>query len=228
MGKIGCNIDGNLDDSKFSVPIPWIGIYVAAASVACLIAMATDAVNAIRHRKFWFPSKVFSLNATSLTLIAIAVKLSVDLNTPMPLRREQLAKLSSSVLMCTMIGNSLPSLGTMQNKEIFMNVVALGILVITSIVNICIQLGTGVIYVFWVEHASVMFLMLVLLVLMSSSALTVPATKSYLELKYNKRYELALKEESHEIGETGRRQTSRGSYEILDDGLYQLSPVCDG
>ncbi|KAJ7944751.1 putative Plant/MNJ7-17 protein [Quillaja saponaria] len=202
MVKIGCDIDGNLDDSKFSEPIPWVGIYVAAASMACLLGMVTDAINGIRHRRFWFPCKFFSLNATTLTLIAVSVKLSVDLNTPMPRRQDQLAKLSSSVLMCTIIGNSLPSLATMENKEILMTLMAVGIIVLTVIVNICIQFGTGVIYVFWIEHVSVMFLMLVLLALMSSSALTIPMTKKILQLLYNKEYKLALKEGSYEIGET--------------------------
>ena len=202
MGKFGCNIDGNLDAAKFSEPLPWIGIYVAAASLACLIAMAVDGINGIRYRKFWFPCKFFSLNATSLTLIATAVKLAVDLNTPMPSRQDQLAKLSSAAFLCTVMGNSMPSLGNMENKEMAMNIIALGILVITVIVNICIQLGTGVIYVFWKEHAFIMFIMLVLLLFLTFSALTVPTTKQYLEYKYNKKYELALNESSKETGKT--------------------------
>ncbi|KAF5460844.1 hypothetical protein F2P56_020685 [Juglans regia] len=198
MGKLGCNVDGNLDDTKFSQPMPWIGIYVAAASLAFLFSMAVDAIHGIRQRKFWFPSKFSSLNATSLTLLAVAIKLSVDLNTAMPRRQDQLAKLSSAVFICTVMGNSMPSLGTMENRELFMNIMALAILVITVIVNICIQLGTGVIFVFWKEHAFIMFIMLVLLLLLSFSALTVPNTKQYLEYKYNKKYQLALKEGSNE------------------------------
>ncbi|XP_059460530.1 uncharacterized protein LOC132189762 [Corylus avellana] len=198
MGKIGCNNDGNLDNTKFSQPMPWIGIYVAAASLACLIGMAADAIHGIRNRKFWFPCKFSSLNATSLTLLAVAIKLSVDLNTSMPGRHDQLAKLSSTVFMCTVMGNSMPSLATMENKDMFMNIIALGILVITVIVNICIQLSTGVIYIFWEEHASILFIMLVLLLILSFSALTVPTTKQYLEHKYNKKYELALKEGSND------------------------------
>ncbi|KAF5478480.1 hypothetical protein F2P56_005038 [Juglans regia] len=101
MGKLGCNIDGNLDDTKFSQPMPWIGLYVAAASLAFLIAMAADVIQGIRYRKFWFPCKFSSLNATSLTLLAVAIKLSVDLNTSMPSRQDQLAKLSNTVFICT-------------------------------------------------------------------------------------------------------------------------------
>lgn len=197
---IGCDVNGNLNQGKFSAPMPWIGIYVAAASLACLVTMAADVIHGFRHWKLWFPCKFFSINATSLTLIAVAIKLSVDLNTAMPSRQDQLAKLSSSVLVCTVMGNSMPSLGAMENEEIMMNVIAFGILVITLIVNICIQLATGAIFVFWKEHAFIMFIMLILLMMLSFSALTVPISKRYLEHKYNKRYHLALKESSNETG----------------------------
>ncbi|XP_075074547.1 uncharacterized protein LOC107798648 [Nicotiana tabacum] len=194
MGKIGCTIDGNLDDSKFSEPMPWIGIYVAGASAVCALAMAMDVLHGLRHRKFWFPCNYFSLNATTLTLLAVATKLSVDLNTSMPRRQDQLTKLSSATLICTVISNFMPSLGLMENKELLMNIMALGIFVITAIVNIGIQLATGVIYVFCKEHIALMFLMLVLLLLLISSAVAIPTTKCYLDLKYNKRYKLANKE----------------------------------
>ncbi|TXG51134.1 hypothetical protein EZV62_023658 [Acer yangbiense] len=198
MGRLGCSIDGNLNEAKFSEPMPWIGIYVAAATIACAIAMALDAISGFRNRKLWFPCKFFSLNATSLTLIAVVIKFSVDLNTAMPRKQDQLAKLSSAVFICTVMGNSMPSLGTMESNDLFMNIIALGILVITVIANICIQLGTGVIFVFWKEHAFIMFLMIVLLVILSFSSLTVPTNKQHLEFKYKKRYELALKEGSKE------------------------------
>ncbi|KAK3013201.1 hypothetical protein RJ639_010389 [Escallonia herrerae] len=194
MGQLGCTVDGNLNDSKFSEPMPWIGIYVAAAAAVCAIAMAADAFHGFRYRKLWFPCNFFSLNATTLTLIAVAIKFLVDLNTSMPHQQDQLAKLSSAAFICTAMGNFMPSLGTMENKELFMNIVALGILVITAIVNICIQLGTGVIYVFWREHAVVMFLMLVLLAILTSSAIAVPATKCYLELKYSEKHKIAKEE----------------------------------
>ncbi|KAL6556907.1 hypothetical protein OROHE_006783 [Orobanche hederae] len=194
MGGVGCTAGGTLDDSKFDEPMPWIGMYVVAASAVCAIGMALDAIHGFRCRKLWFPSKFFALNATTLTLIGVAVKLSVDLNTSMPRLHDQLAKLSSTTFICTAIGNSMPSLGTMENKELMMNVVALGILVITIIVNVCIQLGTGVIYVFWIEQVVIMLLMVVLFAIFVSSSLAIPTTKYYFDLKYNKKYELAMKE----------------------------------
>ncbi|XP_022924953.1 uncharacterized protein LOC111432343 [Cucurbita moschata] len=194
MGVVGCSNDGYLNDAKFSEPMPWIGIYIATASLVCLLAMAADLVHGFRHRKFWFPCKFFTLNSTSLTLIAVAIKLSVDLNTSMPGREDQLAKLSSAVLMCTIMANCMPSLGSMENQEIFMNIMALAILVITLIINVCMEMGTGVIYVYMKEQVSILILMLVLLGILSFSALVVPSTKSYLEMKYSLRHELASKE----------------------------------
>ncbi|KAG7542527.1 hypothetical protein ISN45_Aa07g024970 [Arabidopsis thaliana x Arabidopsis arenosa] len=191
---MGCDSHGNLSDTEFSKPLPSIGVYVAAASLICGVAMFSDLLHGFRHRKFWFPCKFFSLNATTLTFISVCVKLSLDLNTPMPSRQDQLAKLSSSVFFCTVMAHSMPSLGFMVTQDLLMNLVALGILVITDVVNICIQLGTGAIYVFPQEHALVIVLMLLMFMILSFSAITVPATKRFLELKYKKRYEFALKQ----------------------------------
>lgn len=109
--------------------------------------MAQDALHAFRYRKFWFPCKFISLNATALTLLTVAPELSVGFQAPMPWQQDQLAKLSSMAFVCMVIANFMPSLGTMENKEILTNMVALGIFVVTDIVNTCIQLGTGVIFV---------------------------------------------------------------------------------
>lgn len=196
MAKNMCNSEGHLDDTNFSKPMPWIGIYIATASLLCLISMSADLIKGIRTRKLWFPCKYFCLNATSLTIIAVSVKLSVDLNTPMPHRHDQLAKLASSAMICTIMANSMPSLGVTQNNETMMNVLAMAILVITMIVNICIQFVTGVIYEFWIEHGVIMFVMVVLLMIITSSTLCLRKIKHYMELKY-KINEEALREESN-------------------------------
>jgi len=222
MGKLGCGIDGGLNEAKFSAPMPWIGLYIAVASLACAIAMAADFIRGFRQQKFWFPSKFFSINATSLTIIAVAVKLSVDLNTAMPRRVDQLAKLSSGALLCTVMGNSMPSLGTMDNNDLYTNIIALGILVVTVIVNTGIQLGTGVIYLHWKEHALIMFLMLVLLVILSFSALTVPVTKKYFQYKYNKKYGMALKEDSNE---TSKREDRELKEDIMK--FWMMAHTCN-
>ncbi|TKY55438.1 hypothetical protein E2542_SST19853 [Spatholobus suberectus] len=208
MAIVGCSSDGYMDVTKFNKPMPWIGIYIVAASLACLIALAADLIHGIRGRKLWFPCKFFCLNATSLALIAVAVKLSVDLNTPMPHRHDQLSKLSSSAMICTIMANSMPTLGITENKDTMMNLMAVAILVVTMIVNICIQFVTGVIYVFWVEHAVIMLLMLILLMNMASSAISIPKMKHHFELKY-KMNEEALRESSNQFGEEGNQIVSR-------------------
>ncbi|KAL8259566.1 hypothetical protein R6Q59_027519 [Mikania micrantha] len=63
------------------IMLPWVGLYTAVASLICIIAMAADAILAIWQWKLWFPNRFFTLNATTITLIAIAMKLPVDLST---------------------------------------------------------------------------------------------------------------------------------------------------
>lgn len=188
MGRLCCSTDGNLNEEKFSEPASPCHrlVYAAAASLTCAVVMACDALHGFGKHKLWYPCKYFSLNATSPTIIAVAIKYSLDLNTVMPHKQDRLTKLSSAVFMCTVMGNTMPSLGAIETKELLMNIIALGILVSTMIVNICFQLGTGIIFVFWKEHAFIMLIMLVLLVIYFS-ALTVPINTQYLLLKHNKK-----------------------------------------
>ncbi|KAL5980279.1 hypothetical protein ACLOJK_028187 [Asimina triloba] len=170
-----------VDQERYSAPMPWIGLYITAASLACSIAMMVDNVQGIRHRKVWIPCKLFSLNATSLTLLAIATKLPVDLSTPMPNAQEQVAKLSGTSLICAAMCHFMPSIGAMEDSQVILNLVPLVILVITVIVNICIQVGTGVIYAFIPEHIITLCFMLMMLLITCSSALTIPTMKGLLK-----------------------------------------------
>ncbi|KAI8531060.1 hypothetical protein RHMOL_Rhmol11G0108100 [Rhododendron molle] len=68
---------------QFDAPMPWIGVYIAAASLVCSVAMAGDVINGIRQKKLWFPCKFFTMSAASLTVLAVATKLPVDLTTVM-------------------------------------------------------------------------------------------------------------------------------------------------
>ncbi|XP_059659029.1 uncharacterized protein LOC132305404 [Cornus florida] len=165
--------------------MPWIGVYVAVASLICSLAMAADVFHGFHHKKLWFPCKFFVLNAASLTLLSVAMKLPVDLSTDMPGKMDQLAKLSSTTFLPTAIGNFMPSLGSIDDKDIFMNITALTIFVITILTNICIQLGTGLLSNFLrIEHTAVIFCMLVLFVISSFSALMVSTTKKHIQMKY--------------------------------------------
>ncbi|KAJ9549798.1 hypothetical protein OSB04_022341 [Centaurea solstitialis] len=183
--------------NKYSGPTVWIGIYIAIASAICIIAMAADLFHGFRNRKFWFPCKYFSLNAASITVITVAMKLPVDLSSPMPGHLDQAAKVGSMAFMCVMMANLMPSLASMDNKTLLANIIGLTILVITVIVNICIQIFTGVItnwpistfaggrYYISLAWAYVyMVLMFLLLIILISSSITIPTSKKILEFKY--------------------------------------------
>ncbi|GKC43078.1 hypothetical protein Tco_1060800 [Tanacetum coccineum] len=163
-------------------PMVWIGIYIAIASLVCTLAMAADLLHGLRNKKFWFPCKFFTLNAASITVITVAMKLPVDLTSEMPSTMDQTAKLGSLAFMCTIMVHLMPSLASMDNKTLLANVIGLSILVITVIVNIIIQINTGIIY----DYVAYIYLamMLLLLIITVSSSLTIPTSKEILEFKY--------------------------------------------
>ncbi|KAL7610846.1 hypothetical protein Lser_V15G10892 [Lactuca serriola] len=187
-------------EDKYNEPVAWIGIYISIASLFCILAMAADLWNGFRKRKYCFPCKYFSLNAVSITMIAVAMKLPMDLNSPMGGYVDQLAKQGSLIFMCVMIANLIPSLASMDNKALFANVIGLAILIITMIVNVYMQMNTGVIehkvfslrigkYTFIKPHfMNVAYIyvamLLFFLVILISSAIIVPTSKQILQLKY--------------------------------------------
>ncbi|CAL5413769.1 unnamed protein product [Camellia sinensis] len=115
--------DSNPQKSK--APMPWIGMYVAAASLICFLTIVADAFYAFRNKKFWFPCKFFTINAATLTLLGVTMKMPLDVSSDMYGGSDQLAKLSSTVMKCIAIGNFMPSLGPMDDKDIFTNIIAL-------------------------------------------------------------------------------------------------------
>lgn len=194
-------------EKQLDAPMPWIGMYVAAASFVCTLGMAADAFRGFRSKKYWFPTKFFSLNATSLTLLAVAMKLPLDLTTRMYAVTDRLAKVSSLIFLSTAMGNFLTCLGSMDNKDIAMNVTALGILVITVITNVCIQIIQMRHFLkgreMFGEELVAATCMLLLLVMIVSTAVMVPTTKRYLELKYDEMLKMASDEEILESVEEG-------------------------
>ncbi|KAJ9554757.1 hypothetical protein OSB04_009371 [Centaurea solstitialis] len=182
------------EENKFGKPMPWIGIYIAVASLFCILPMVVDLLHGFRNRKLWFPNKYFTLNAASLTVIAIAMKLPMDLNNPMPGAVDQAAKIGSIGFMCTMMANLLPSLSTMDNKELLANIIALGVLVITLVVNVCIQIKTGVIIQFSLSAIMHVVLLLMSLIIHICSSLVILKSKQILESKYQAVHETNLKE----------------------------------
>ncbi|KAJ0740119.1 hypothetical protein HanOQP8_Chr06g0213311 [Helianthus annuus] len=184
-------------EGEYSSPMVLIGIYISIASLFCILAMALDLLNGFRIRKFWFPTKYFSLNAASITVIAVAMKLPVDLTSPMPGWIDQFGKLGSLAFMCTMMSNLMPSLASMDNKSLLANITALSILVITVIVNSFIQIRTQVIGPYpdsvGVDIPSMLLvlvaciylvMLLFLLIILISSSIKIPTTKKILEIKY--------------------------------------------
>ncbi|KAJ0700947.1 hypothetical protein HanOQP8_Chr10g0373791 [Helianthus annuus] len=116
----------------------------------------------------------------------------------MPSYMDQIAKLGSLGFMCTMMANFMPSLVAMDNMTTLANIIGLSILVITMVVNIFIEINTGVIKHIKFNHLNVyssifdcvmvayiyMAMNLLLLRVMISSSLTSPTSKEILEVKY--------------------------------------------
>ncbi|GKC45236.1 hypothetical protein Tco_1062958 [Tanacetum coccineum] len=143
----------------------------------------------------------FTLNAASLTVIAVAMKLPVDLSNPMRGLADQMSKHGSMAFMCTMMANLLPSLATMNSNELLTNIIALDILVITLIVNVCIQIYTGVIgdsggFTAGVKASGLPYVAMlpILLIIHTCSGLTILKSKQIIESKYQAGHETALKD----------------------------------
>ncbi|KAI3523295.1 hypothetical protein L1887_01356 [Cichorium endivia] len=200
--------------NRFSEPMPWIGIYITVASLFCILTMLADLLHGLQNRKLWFPCKYFTLNAASLSVIAVAMKLPMDLNNSMPGDVDQAAKLGSMGFMCSMMSHLLPALATLDSTELVTNIIALGVLLITLVVNVCIQIKTGVVssndvlYSLGVGYYSnsinsytqpiaiiYVAMLLMLLIIHACSALAIVRSKQILEMKYQEAHETALKDQ---------------------------------
>ncbi|XP_071704390.1 uncharacterized protein [Rutidosis leptorrhynchoides] len=219
--KYNSTIDQSSQQNMFSKPIPWIGLYIASASMLCILAMVADLIHGVRNRKLWFANKYFRLNAASLSVIAVAMKLPVDLSSIMPGVVDKNVKLVSMAFMSTMMANLLTSLATMTNKELVANIIGLGILVITMVVNVCIQIGTGLLpHSHYDQHSKAthsysdtiqqsfksfksigiyapnfVVILLLLFVIHTCSALAIITCKQILESKYQEVHESSLMDE---------------------------------
>ncbi|GJX33614.1 reverse transcriptase domain-containing protein [Tanacetum coccineum] len=153
------------------------------ASLACTLAMAADAFQGFRKWKLWFPNKFFVLNTVSITLIAIAMKLPVDLTNDD--EGEWRGKIVSISFLVTMLANLLPSLGLMDDKELLVNMVAWAILLITITVNVSIQTFAGIL------DPTFSLLLFFSILWVFSIAFTVPASRRILEHRYKELHRLA-------------------------------------
>ncbi|XP_024985361.1 uncharacterized protein LOC112520970 [Cynara cardunculus var. scolymus] len=204
------------EQDRFGKPMVWIGVYIALASLFCILPMVVDLVHGLRNKKFWFPCKYFTLNAASLSVIAVAMKLPMDLNNQMPGIVDQSAEIGSMAFMCTIMANLLPSLSTMDSNELLTNIIALGVLVITLVVNVCIQITTGVVssesFALWFQFAggatgfhtkdlykiiAIIYVAMLLMLLMihTCSSLAILMSKHILEVKYQAGHQTAVKDQ---------------------------------
>ncbi|XP_076953836.1 uncharacterized protein LOC143628037 [Bidens hawaiensis] len=187
--------------NKFSKPMTWIGIYIAAASVFCILPMLADLLHGFKNKTLWFSCKYFTLNAASLTVIAVAMKLPMDLNNSMPNPVDQAAKLGSMAFMCIMMANLLPSLATMDSKELLTNIIALAI--------------------FYVA------MLLVLLMIHTCSALMILNSKQILESEYKAGHERALKDlELRQPTVEKLKQHVSNHWIMTETGSPQFTTVC--
>ncbi|KAK1432397.1 hypothetical protein QVD17_09293 [Tagetes erecta] len=175
------------------VVMPWVGLYIAVASFICTFAMAADAFLAIWQWKLWFPNRFFTLNASTITLIAIAMKLPVDLTTDICEGTDEFLDMCKSTkrigvyFLVAMLANFLPSLGLMNDKELLTNIVALGILLITIVVNIWIQFFSLVLLFLFPDIIPI-FILAILWPF--SVALTVSSYRKKLEHRYKESQQL--------------------------------------
>ncbi|PWA95377.1 hypothetical protein CTI12_AA051420 [Artemisia annua] len=210
-------------DDQFSGPLVWIGVYIAIGSALCILKLVVADLLSDASRARQIPYKWFSLNAATVTVLGVAMKLPLDMTGSMPGLLDQTTKLGSLVFMCTMLANLIPNLASMDVKTLKSNLVALAILVITIIVNISIEIHTGVIgdrvfdklkgskspsiqYMmsrkmpygmdnYFVDMAIVYTVWLFFLLMASvSAAVAIPSMKKVLESKYQVRRK-ALSEE---------------------------------
>ncbi|KAM0017960.1 hypothetical protein Hdeb2414_s0027g00693811 [Helianthus debilis subsp. tardiflorus] len=172
-------------ENHYSAPMLWIGLYIAFASLVCILPMVADLLHGLHSRQLWFPCKYFRINAAFLTVISIAMKLPVDLSGSMPGVVDQAAKLGSMAFMCIMMANLLPCLATMNNNELLSNIAALCVLVITLVVNVCIQVRTGVLEIVSAILAIMYVICLLeLLLIHLCSSLAILKSKQIIESKY--------------------------------------------
>ncbi|KAK9138566.1 hypothetical protein Sjap_009160 [Stephania japonica] len=159
MAKLLCSSENN----RYSTPVPYVGLYIAGATLVCLLLMLSDMIFGFRRRRLYLPCKLFAINSITLTLLATASKLPVDLTTYMPSAIDQLSKLSSTAMVCVSICFLAPSFGINRRTESVTNLIALSLLVITIVVNVCIQMYTGVIFSFIIGHALIICCMMIMM-----------------------------------------------------------------
>ncbi|KAL8458147.1 hypothetical protein ACS0TY_035871 [Phlomoides rotata] len=180
--------------------MPWVGLYITVASVLCDLAMALDLLNGFAFIKLWFPCNFFTLNAATMTLVAAATKLPLDLNTNMlDSSADTIAQYICLIFLIVVQANLMTSIGSMNNLVILSNVAALNIFVLTFVGNVLLLYR-------WLRYILGDFIdpvilvptifTLVLLMTVVSLSIAIPSIKKSLELKFRHMlFKLSLSEE---------------------------------
>ncbi|KAK9134552.1 hypothetical protein Syun_013882 [Stephania yunnanensis] len=163
-----------------SAPVPYVGLYITGATLVCLLLILYDLFLSFRHKRPYLPCKLFSVNSATLTLLAIVSKLPVDLTTNMPSASDQITKLTGTIMVCVSMAFMMPSMGANRKAESISNMIALSLFVVTIVVNICIQLRTGVIFSFFWEHILISCFMVIMLAVFLHSTNNINAAKIHL------------------------------------------------
>ncbi|KAL7618584.1 hypothetical protein Lser_V15G01839 [Lactuca serriola] len=200
--------------------MPWVGLYICVASLVCTLAMVADVFRGFGQWKLWFPCRFFTINAASITLIAISTKLLVDLSTNLSDDHENIAKFVSICFLVAMLANILPSLGLMNDKELLLNTVALCILILTINVNMWIQ-------VIIAQSSLVSWTTILLLILLIpwpfSVALTVSASRRALEQRYKELHSLASNHQEINFSYKELKHNVKKYWMMAETGHFNLS-----
>ncbi|XP_047945219.1 uncharacterized protein LOC125191836 [Salvia hispanica] len=211
--------------TKLDSTMPLIGQYIAVATFTCVMAIFHDFLNSCMDKRYWQKCKLFSLNAFSLTVLAVAMKLPVDLTFTDITDYDQFARVCSLAFMSICINYFMISLGSMEDNEIAANIAALGLLVITITVNVCIHIVQmvpsipGVRYMLPQQILS-LAIMLLSLAMSCSMSLMVPSAKRYIELKYNEKHRLVL---TRQVNECRQVNESIDEVEMLVKGYWVMA-----
>nr|GMD53092.1 uncharacterized protein LOC109189563 [Ipomoea batatas]GME06692.1 uncharacterized protein LOC109189563 [Ipomoea batatas] len=182
-----CTVYVRRMEQKNISPMPFIGLYVAAASLLCSFAMFCNSYVTFFNlfAMFNLPIKIFGLNATWLTLLAVATKLTGDLTSPMWSYDDNLSKISSTLFLTLAMAQFFTLLGCMSGTAMLGNLMALSILVFTVLVDLCIQLGTGVLDLsLFPESIFAIALLFCMFIAIVCSALAIPAIKKRVESRH--------------------------------------------
>ncbi|KAL4560305.1 hypothetical protein LXL04_032455 [Taraxacum kok-saghyz] len=204
--------------------MPWVGLYICVASLACTLAMAADVFLGFRQRKLWFPCRFFTINAASITLIAISTKIAVDLSIDGDNVYEGEATYVTLIFLTIMLANSLPSLGLMNDKELVLNTVALCILILTIIVNMLIQRIDDS-YSFEINVLSIL-LPILLIPWPFPAALTVSASRRVLQQRYKELHRLASNHQEMKFSRKGLIRYVKKYWMMTETGNPQFAIAC--